>query len=55
METLAISIQLNSYDRNGDKACTLTVEMFKLDRDDFITVGGMYELAEGENTQVIFV
>jgi peroxiredoxin family protein len=42
--------------------CKLAVEMFKLDREDFIddlediiTVGDMYALAEGEGTQIIFI
>ncbi len=42
--------------------CKLAVEMFMLDREDFaddlediITVGEMFELAEGDNTQIIFV
>ncbi len=43
-------------------ACKLATEMFKLNEDDFvddiegiITVGDMFELAEGENTQIIYV
>lgn len=42
--------------------CQLAVEMFKLNREDFIddlediiTVGDMYALAEGDATQIIFI
>jgi peroxiredoxin family protein len=43
-------------------ACKLASDMFKMEREDFIddlvdiiTVGEMYELAEGQGTQIIFV
>jgi peroxiredoxin family protein len=43
-------------------ACKLAVDMFHLNREDFIddvediiTVGQMYALAEGSNTHIIFI
>lgn len=59
-----VSEFLEMFTAGGGKlyACRLAVEMFKLSRDDFteeleniITVGEMFELAEGSNTQIIFV
>ncbi len=59
-----VSEFLEMFTAGGGKlyACKLAAEMFKLDEEDFIddiegiiTVGDMFELAEGENTQIIFV
>ncbi|MFK7844140.1 MAG: DsrE/DsrF/DrsH-like family protein [Rhodothermales bacterium] len=59
-----VSEFLEMFTAGGGKlyGCKLAVEMFKLSEDDFvdelegiITVGDMFELAEGENTQIIFV
>ena len=42
-------------------ACKLAVDMFKLKKEDFsdevkdiITIGEFYEMATGQNTQIIF-
>ena len=59
-----VSEFLEMFIAGGGKlyGCKLAVEMFKLTEDDFIddlegviTVGDMFELAEGENSQIIFV
>ena len=59
-----VSEFLEMFTAGGGKlyGCQLAVEMFKLNKEDFvddlegiITVGDMFELAEGDNTQIIFV
>ncbi|MDZ4699196.1 MAG: DsrE/DsrF/DrsH-like family protein [Rhodothermales bacterium] len=59
-----VSEFLQIISESGGKihACRLAVDMFKLKREDFIdelediiTVGEMYALAEGANTQIIFI
>ncbi|MBX2819908.1 MAG: DsrE/DsrF/DrsH-like family protein [Rhodothermaceae bacterium] len=59
-----VSEFLDMFMAGGGKlyGCQLAVEMFKLNEEDFvddlegiITVGDMFELAEGENTQIVFV
>ena len=59
-----VSEFLEMFAAGGGKlyGCQFAVEMFKLTKEDFIddlegiiTVGDMFELAEGENTQIVFV
>jgi len=59
-----VSEFLEMFMAGGGKlyGCQLAVEMFKLNKEDFveglegiITVGEMFELAEGDNTQIVFV